>query len=59
MKLIYTFWHRNVGELDHYRSSYQHAYMWLQFIGPYEVRTWTNKDGKPICTGWFRRDTNA
>lgn len=50
--LVHSFWHRDPGELQAYRYG-GHAYLWTQHIGPYVVRTWTNRDGKPIATGWF------
>lgn len=50
--LVHSFWHRDPGELQSYRYG-GHAYLWVQHIGRYVVRTWTNRDGKPIATGWF------
>lgn len=50
---VYSFWYRNAGELREYRHG-GHAYLWVQRLGPYVVRTWTNRDGRPIATGWFR-----
>lgn len=60
MELIYSFWHRDPSELQAFRGpegdpyfNYVGDYLWSQKLGPYTVRTWTNRDGKPICTGWF------
>lgn len=50
--LPHSFWHRSPDEMAAWRPG-RHAYIWKQRIGPYVVRTWTNKDGKPIATGWF------
>jgi hypothetical protein len=50
--LVHSFWHRSPDELQAYRYG-GHAYLWVQHIGRYVVRTWTNRDGKPIATGWF------
>lgn len=46
------FWHGTAKDLAAYRYG-SHAYLWVQHIGRFTVRTWTDKDGKPIATGWF------
>lgn len=51
--LVHSFWHRDPDELQSYKYGGRHACIWKQRIGRYVVRTWTNKDGKPIATGWF------
>lgn len=50
--LVHSFWHGDPGDLKAYRCG-GHAYLWVQHIGRYVVRTWTDRDGKPIATGWF------
>lgn len=50
--LVHTFWHRDPDELGAYRYG-GHAYVWVTRVGPYVRRTWTNRDGKPVATGWF------
>lgn len=51
--LVHSFWHRSPEELQSYRYG-GHAYLWSVRVGPYVRRTWTNRDGKPIATGWFK-----
>lgn len=50
--LYRAFWHGDPNDLQSYRYG-GHAYLWTQFVGRFIVRTWTDKDGKPIATGWF------
>ena len=47
-----AFWHGSPDELQSYRY-YRHAYLWTQYVGRFKVQTWTDRDGKPIATGWF------
>lgn len=56
-KLVHAFWHRSPDEMSGYRPG-RHAYLWTQFMGDYTVRTWTNRDGRPIATGWFKEDAS-
>lgn len=52
LTLVHSFWHRDPDEMSGYRPG-RNEYLWTQYIGRYVVRTWTNKDGKPVATGWF------
>jgi hypothetical protein len=53
--LVHSFWHRDPDELASYRYG-GHAYLWTQYMGRYKVQTWTNKDGRPVATGWFLKE---
>lgn len=49
-----SFWHGDPDALQSYRY-YRHAYLWTQYVGRFKVQTWTDRDGKPIATGWFTK----
>lgn len=53
MELVYSFWHRSNEELHRFHPD-TNSYLWTTHVGPYVRRTWTNPDGKPIATGWFK-----
>lgn len=52
-ELVHHFFHHDPEQLRGFRPQ-GGAYLWKTVKGPYVVRTWTDRDGRPVATGWFK-----
>lgn len=51
--LPYAYWHGDPDDMVKWRPLKGRSQMVVRSVGPYVVRSWLDKDGRVIATGWF------